>query len=100
MLEGAVGKLGLKPEDGMDVVCTGRLTTYPARSNYQLVVEGMALAGMGALLKMLEERKKKLAAEGLFDEARKQRLAVFAGGDRRRHLADGRRDPRYPASPR
>lgn len=72
--KGQFGKLGMRPEDGMEVVCTGKLTTYPARSNYQLTVEGMTLAGIGALLKMLDDRKKKLAAEGLFDESRKQEL--------------------------
>ena len=71
---GSTGKLGVRPEIGMDVICTGRLTTYAGQSKYQLVIEGMALAGMGALLKMLEERKKKLQAEGLFDPARKQLL--------------------------
>ncbi len=67
-------RLTLKPEDGMEVVCVGRLTTYPGRSRYQLVVEGMELAGIGALLKLLEERKQRLAAEGLFAEARKKKL--------------------------
>src|ERR1700691_1643065 len=67
-------RLGLKPEDGMKVICTGRLTTYPGRSRYQLVVESMELAGVGALLKLLEERKRRLAAEGLFDAARKKKL--------------------------
>jgi exodeoxyribonuclease VII large subunit len=67
-------RLALKPEDGMEVVCTGRLTTYPGRSRYQLVIESMELAGIGALLKLLEERRKRLAAEGLFDEARKKKL--------------------------
>jgi exodeoxyribonuclease VII large subunit len=71
---GQAGKLGLRPEVGMDVVCSGRLTTYAGQSKYQLVIEGMALAGMGALLKLLEDRKKKLTAEGLFDPARKQLL--------------------------
>ncbi|MGE3623327.1 MAG: exodeoxyribonuclease VII large subunit [Bdellovibrionales bacterium] len=71
---GQAGKLGLRPEVGMEVVCTGRLTTYMGQSKYQLVIDSMALAGMGALLKLLEERKKKLAAEGLFDPARKQLL--------------------------
>jgi exodeoxyribonuclease VII large subunit len=71
---GNAGKLGVRPEVGMEVVCTGRLTTYPGQSKYQLVIENMALAGIGALLKLLEERKKKLAAEGLFDPARKQLL--------------------------
>ena len=71
---GAVARLGVKPEEGMEVVCTGRLTTYPGRSNYQLIIETIELAGQGALLKMLEERRKKLAAEGLFDPARKKPL--------------------------
>lgn len=71
---GQVGKLGLKPEIGMEVVCTGKLTTYMGQSKYQLVIEAMALAGEGALLKMLEDRRRKLAAEGLFDEARKKPL--------------------------
>ncbi len=71
---GTVAHLSVKPEEGMEVVCTGRLTTYPGRSNYQLVIETMELAGQGALLKMLEERRKKLAAEGLFDAKRKKPL--------------------------
>ena len=72
--KGQVGRLGIRPEVGMEVVCTGRLTTFPGQSKYQLVIDSMALAGMGALLKMLEERKKKLAAEGLFDASRKRPL--------------------------
>jgi len=67
-------RLGLKPEDGMEVVCTGRLTTFPGRSKYQLVIDTMELAGVGALLKLLEERKQRLAAEGLFAESRKKKL--------------------------
>src|ERR1700743_3580393 len=71
---GQAGQLGIKLEIGMEVICTGKLTTYPARSNYQLIIDQAALAGMGALLKLLEDRKKKLAAEGLFDPSRKQEL--------------------------
>jgi exodeoxyribonuclease VII large subunit len=67
-------RLTLMPEDGMEVVCTGRMTTYASRSRYQLVIESVELAGIGALLKMLEERRKKLAAEGLFDDSRKRPL--------------------------
>ena len=63
-----------KLEDGMEVVITGRFTTYPARSNYQIVVSEIEMAGVGAILKMLEERKQKLAAEGLFDTSRKKAL--------------------------
>jgi len=66
--------LRLKPEAGIEVVCTGRITTYPGSSRYQIVVEQIELAGVGALMALLEERKKKLAAEGLFDAARKKPL--------------------------
>src|ERR1700756_2558992 len=67
-------RMSLKPEDGLEVVCTGRITTYPGRSKYQLVIESMELAGVGALLKMLEDRRKRLAAEGLFAAERKKQL--------------------------
>ncbi len=67
-------RVQLRPDDGMEVVCTGRLTTYPGRSRYQLVIESIELAGVGALLKLLEDRRKKLAAEDLFDESRKKKL--------------------------
>ncbi|MBS0272000.1 MAG: exodeoxyribonuclease VII large subunit [Proteobacteria bacterium] len=71
---GSFQGLSLSPQEGMEVIATGRLTTYPGRSKYQIVVEGMELAGEGALLKLLEERKRKLAVEGLFDESRKKPL--------------------------
>lgn len=69
-----MGRLSLRPEDGFDVVITGKMTSYPKNSRYQLQIESMELAGEGALLKMLEDRRKKLAAEGLFDENRKKAL--------------------------
>lgn len=72
--KGGTGRLGLRPEIGMDVICIGRLTIYPGQSKYQLVIESMALAGEGALLKMIEERKRRLAAEGLFVPERKKKL--------------------------
>lgn len=68
------GRLAIDPEDGMEVIATGRITTYAGRSKYQLVVESLELAGEGALLKLLEERRRKLAAEGLFDEDGKKDL--------------------------
>ncbi len=71
---GTVGRLGIKVEEGMEVICTGRISSYPRSSKYQLVIESIELAGEGALLKLLEDRRKKLAAEGLFDDARKQAL--------------------------
>ena len=62
--------LAFKLEEGMEVVVTGRFTTYPARSNYQIIINEIEMAGVGAILKMLEERKQRLAAEGLFDASR------------------------------
>src|SRR5437763_13200208 len=70
--KGTYGRIRFKPEEGLEVIATGRLTTYPGRSSYQIVIESLEPAGIGALMALLEERKKKLAAEGLFDEARKQ----------------------------
>ncbi|NUB17776.1 exodeoxyribonuclease VII large subunit, partial [Azospirillum formosense] len=69
---GTASKLAVQPAEGLEVIVTGRMTTYPGRSQYQLIIESMELAGEGALLKMLEERKKRLAAEGLFDAGRKK----------------------------
>jgi exodeoxyribonuclease VII large subunit len=69
---GTATKLGFRPEDGLEVVCTGRLTTFPGRSRYQLVIEHMEPAGVGALMALFEERKRRLEAEGLFDPAQKR----------------------------
>ena len=66
--------LAFQPEDGADVIATGKMTTYPGRSKYQLIVERLELAGEGALMALLDRRRKALAAEGLFDSARKRRL--------------------------
>lgn len=66
--------LPFKLDDGLEVIITGRFTTYPARSNYQIIASEIEMAGAGAILKMLEERKRKLAAEGLFDASRKKPL--------------------------
>jgi exodeoxyribonuclease VII large subunit len=69
--------VNFKLEDGTEVIITGRFTTYPARSNYQIIIQSMEMAGVGAILKMLEMRKQKLAAEGLFDSAKKKTLPRF-----------------------
>lgn len=69
--------VNFKLEEGAEVIITGRFTTYPARSNYQVIITSIEMAGVGAILKMLEERKRKLAAEGLFDAARKKPLPRF-----------------------
>src|SRR5438105_10476556 len=70
----ALARMRIKPEEGLEVLVTGRLTTYPGKSTYQIVIETLAPAGIGALMALVEERKKKLAAEGLFEPARKQLL--------------------------
>ncbi|WP_448582839.1 exodeoxyribonuclease VII large subunit [Thermaurantiacus sp.] len=74
MWRGVAASLAFQPEDGLDVVATGRLTTYPGRSKYQIIVERMEPAGIGALLAQVEERRRRLAAEGLFDASRKRPL--------------------------
>ncbi|MEZ5825760.1 MAG: exodeoxyribonuclease VII large subunit [Geminicoccaceae bacterium] len=71
---GNASRLSFRPEDGLEVICTGKLTTYPGRSKYQLVIEHMEPAGAGALMALFEERKRRLDAEGLFDPARKKAL--------------------------
>ncbi|WOF73066.1 exodeoxyribonuclease VII large subunit [Parvibaculaceae bacterium PLY_AMNH_Bact1] len=70
--KGVASRLKVKPEQGLEVVCTGKLTTFPGQSRYQIVIESMELAGVGALMALLEQRKKALAAEGLFDPAKKR----------------------------
>jgi exodeoxyribonuclease VII large subunit len=70
----AHARMRFKPQEGLEVIATGKLTTYPGSSKYQIVIEAIEPAGIGALMALMEERKRKLAAEGLFDEARKQLL--------------------------
>ena len=70
--KGTYQRLKVKPQEGLEVVVQGRVTTYPGSSKYQIVIESLEPAGLGALMALLEERKRKLAAEGLFEEARKK----------------------------
>ncbi|MGV8987068.1 MAG: exodeoxyribonuclease VII large subunit [Cypionkella sp.] len=70
--KGQVSKMQVRPEEGMEVIATGRMTTFPGQSKYQMIVEDVALAGAGALMALLEKRKAALQAEGLFDAARKK----------------------------
>ena len=72
--KGQAARLSTRPEEGIEVIATGRLTTFPGQSKYQLIVEELEPAGAGALMMMLEKRRKALAAEGLFDESRKRPL--------------------------
>jgi exodeoxyribonuclease VII large subunit len=77
--KGALPRLAFVPADGLEVICTGRLTTYPGRSKYQISVEKMEPAGVGALMALLEERKRRLDAEGLFAASRKQPIPLLPG---------------------
>ncbi|MCY1317194.1 Exodeoxyribonuclease 7 large subunit [compost metagenome] len=72
--KGTFSRLRFRPEEGMEVIATGKVTTFPGSSKYQIVIETMEPAGAGALMALLEERKRKLAAEGLFDAGRKRSL--------------------------
>ncbi|KPN64152.1 Exodeoxyribonuclease VII large subunit [Aliiroseovarius crassostreae] len=72
--KGQAARLSVQPEEGMEVIVTGKLTAFGAQSKYNMNVDEVVVAGEGALMAMLEKRKKKLAAEGLFDEARKQKI--------------------------
>lgn len=71
---GVFSKLRFKPEEGLEVIATGKVTSYPSSSKYQIVVEALEPAGLGALMALLEERRRKLTAEGLFAEERKRPL--------------------------
>jgi exodeoxyribonuclease VII large subunit len=77
MFSRSAATLSFRPEDGLEVIVTGKLTTYPGRSKYQIIVERMAPAGVGALLAQIEARRLALAAEGLFDAARKKPLPAI-----------------------
>ncbi len=79
MWKGGAAALRFRPEDGLEVVATGKLTTYPGRSKYQIVIERMEPAGAGALMALLEARKRQLAAEGLFAPERKRALPYIPG---------------------
>ena len=76
---GQAARLRFKPEMGLEVIATGKITTFAGQSRYQLIIENLEPAGEGALLAQLEERKRRLAAQGLFDEARKQLLPFLPG---------------------
>lgn len=77
IFRGAAYKLNFRPKDGDKVRCTGSLSVYAPQGNYQIIVNTMEIAGAGNILQMLEERKKKLAAEGLFDQDKKRSLPFF-----------------------
>ena len=74
MWRGNAGRLAFVPEDGLEVIATGKLTTYPGRSKYQIVMDSLEIAGEGALLALLEKTRARLEAEGLFARERKRRL--------------------------
>src|SRR5258708_15734635 len=80
MWKGVRGRMGGKPEEGREVIASGKLTTFAGSSKYQIVIDALEPAGVGALMALLEERRRKLAAEGLFDEARKQLIPYLPEG--------------------
>tara|TARA_Y100001970_G_scaffold254994_1_gene331287 strand:- start:47 stop:1261 length:1215 start_codon:yes stop_codon:yes gene_type:complete len=69
--KGTVSRLGVRPEEGLEIIASGRVSTYSGRSSYQIIIEQVEVAGEGALLKLLEDRRKKLLKEGLFDQSNK-----------------------------
>ncbi len=77
--KGVFSRLKTRPEEGLEVIATGKITTFPGKSSYQIVIEALEPAGVGALMALLEERRRRLAAEGLFDPARKQLLPFLPG---------------------
>ena len=97
--KGQVSKLSVLPEEGMEVVVSGKMTSFGGQSKYNLNVDDVAVAGVGALMAMLEKRKTALAAEGLFDPALQTGFAFFARRDWGRHLSHWRCDSRYFAPP-
>ena len=72
--KGVFARMRIRPEEGMEVIATGRITTFPGKSSYQIIVEGLEPAGIGALMALLDQRRRTLAAEGLFDAGRKRPL--------------------------
>ena len=72
--KGVFARLKTKPQEGLEVIATGKVTTFPGKSTYQIIIDALEPAGVGALMALLEDRRRKLAAEGLFDEARKRPL--------------------------
>ena len=77
MWKGGAQRLAFAPQDGIEVIATGRITTYPGRSKYQIVIETLELAGEGALMQLFEKLKAQLAAEGLFDPAKRRPIPLL-----------------------
>ena len=94
---GVFGALRFKPEEGMEVIATGKVTSYPGSSKYQIVIDSLEPAGVGALMALLEERKRKLGRRGPVRAGAQAADPVPAARDRHRHIADRRRHPRYDA---
>jgi len=75
--KGTAQNLKVPPEEGLEVIVTGRITTFPGQSRYQIIIEHLAPAGLGSLMLLLEKRKQKLSDEGLFLDSRKNRYHLF-----------------------
>jgi exodeoxyribonuclease VII large subunit len=97
--KGQVARMQVRPEEGMEVVATGRLTTFPGQSKYQMIVEDVAPAAAGALMAMLEKRRARRWRPKGCSTPRASAHPLPAARDRRRHLALRRGDPRHPAPP-
>ena len=95
--KGVHSRMRFKPQEGLEVIATGKLTTYPGSSKYQIVIEAMEPAGVGALMALMEERKSKLARRRPVRRSPQAVIALAARSDRRRHLTDRGRHPRHPA---
>src|SRR3546814_19170824 len=79
MWKGQASRLAFRPEDGIEVIATGRVTTFPGRSKYQLVVDSLVVEGEGALMRLFEKVKARLGGEGLFDREHKQTRPYLPG---------------------
>ncbi len=95
MWKGNAGRLPFAPEDGLEVIATGKLTTYAGRSSYQIVADRLELAGEGALMLLFEKLKARLSAEGLFEPTTKTPYSLFAQNHRHSDFADRSGDPGY-----
>ena len=96
--KGIAGRWRFQPEQGLEVIVTGKLTTFAGQSKYQIIVETVEPAGVGALMALLDERRKKARGRGPVRSGPQAGTALSATCHRCGHLADRRRYPRYPAS--
>ena len=97
--KGVFSRLRTKPQEGLEVIATGKITTFPGKSSYQIVIEQLEPAGLGALMALLEERRQEIRRRRLFRRGAQEENSLPAQHHRHRHLADRRGDPRHSPSP-